>query len=313
MEKHPFAFLLLSIIAIRARRIPNQIDGLEVGEAKIGDWKSLGGTYSQYRTALEILEKYGFIKVIFTNKKKGILEKCKNLATRIATLRAIKGTVVKLLNSDIWDINFEGYGHQDRDMDNDLIATWSRLDRDEEEGRKNDKKEERKDINPPLQTSPPTPHGGGGDSCESKKEDEVPKVYACLVELAMEYFMKQRITRECPDEVRLCRAVLRATAPGFVAKDLAAVILTNYAKNLPVKEKPVNTKEAMIENNRDFANRQLPHDIESSDGSSSIRKKDVGVEVKIHKLFRIIGFLQPEDEFREALQGAINKFDLEAI
>ena len=40
IEHHPNAFLLLTIIASRARRISGNPDGLEIGEAHIGDYKN---------------------------------------------------------------------------------------------------------------------------------------------------------------------------------------------------------------------------------------------------------------------------------
>ncbi len=41
---HPNAFKLLTIIAMRARREEGNPDGLEPGEALIGDWKKTGFT-----------------------------------------------------------------------------------------------------------------------------------------------------------------------------------------------------------------------------------------------------------------------------
>ena len=40
--KHPFAFLLLTLIAERARRTYKIYDGLDVGEAYIGDHQTIG-------------------------------------------------------------------------------------------------------------------------------------------------------------------------------------------------------------------------------------------------------------------------------
>ena len=81
--KYPNAFLLLTQIALRARREPNKILGLDVGECVIGDFSNCGLTEQKYRTAKKLLEKLG-----------------------IATFKATnKGTVAKLINSDIYDIN----------------------------------------------------------------------------------------------------------------------------------------------------------------------------------------------------------------
>ena len=82
----PTAFLLLSLIANRARRT-NEKDlmvELEIGEALIGDYCSYGATESIYRTDKEYLLKHGFILTTRTDRK---------------------GTIVRLIDSDIFDIN----------------------------------------------------------------------------------------------------------------------------------------------------------------------------------------------------------------
>jgi len=82
----PTAFLLLSLIANRARRT-NEKDlmvELEIGEALIGDFCSYGATESIYRTDKEYLLKHGFI-----------------LTTRADR----RGTIVRLVDSDIFNIN----------------------------------------------------------------------------------------------------------------------------------------------------------------------------------------------------------------
>lgn len=102
-ENHPNAFLLLCLIAKRARRISGGPDGLEIGEAHIGDYQKAGiGSRKQYRTALDILIKRGAIKK---------LETCRN-RKKSATGETTVGTKVKLLKSDIWDINSEQGGHR---------------------------------------------------------------------------------------------------------------------------------------------------------------------------------------------------------
>src|SRR5277367_5646854 len=89
LEKHPNAFLLLTLIANRARRLSGKPDGLEIGECHIGDYEQCGiASRKQYRTALEILLERGHIKKVETckNRKKG--------ATGMATI----GTKEKLLS-----------------------------------------------------------------------------------------------------------------------------------------------------------------------------------------------------------------------
>jgi hypothetical protein len=80
----PLAFALLAQIAMRARwRTAFSSNGLEVGEALIGDHKSLGMTRAQYRTRVDRLEKWQLITTRTTNK----------------------GTIAKLISSFVFDIN----------------------------------------------------------------------------------------------------------------------------------------------------------------------------------------------------------------
>lgn len=86
LEERPTAFLLLSLIANRARRT-NEKDlmiDLEIGEALIGDFFAYGVTRAVYRTDKEYLIKNGFI---------------------LTTKADRRGTIVKLIDSDIFDIN----------------------------------------------------------------------------------------------------------------------------------------------------------------------------------------------------------------
>ena len=102
-SKYPFAFLLLNLIAERARRLPNDPSGLEIGEAYIGDYESIGCTRQQYRTALHVLIHRKYLTICETCRTR------KKSTTGPTTV----GTKVKLLNSDIWDMNLENT-NQDR-------------------------------------------------------------------------------------------------------------------------------------------------------------------------------------------------------
>lgn len=85
--KAPNAFILLMQIAWRAKRTNGfSAQGLGIGQALIGDYKSIGLTERKYRTAKALL-------------KKG----------RFATFKATnKGTIATLINSRVFDINEEG-------------------------------------------------------------------------------------------------------------------------------------------------------------------------------------------------------------
>lgn len=96
------AFALLAQIALRAKRTNDfSVQKLKLGEALIGDFKSIGLTRGQYREATHRLTKYGFIAIKTTNK----------------------GTVAKLINSKIFDINKEGEQPPSQPSDNHQTTT----------------------------------------------------------------------------------------------------------------------------------------------------------------------------------------------
>ena len=87
----PQAFALLCQVAMRARRTGGyNVHALEVGEALIGDHRQLGMTRRQYRTRLDRLAKAGFLTIKTTNK----------------------GTIARLVNSKVFDINSDENGQQ---------------------------------------------------------------------------------------------------------------------------------------------------------------------------------------------------------
>jgi len=84
IQHHPKAFLLLSLIAVRAKMFDGYSAlGLEKGQALIGDNKSCGLTAKEYRTAKLLLEKLNFVAFQGTNR----------------------GTIATLLDSRIYDVS----------------------------------------------------------------------------------------------------------------------------------------------------------------------------------------------------------------
>lgn len=82
----PACFVLLTQIAYRARRCGGlSVRNVGIGEALIGDYKSVGLTRQKYRTALAKLQDWGLITIKTTNK----------------------GTVAKLTGKQVFDINEE--------------------------------------------------------------------------------------------------------------------------------------------------------------------------------------------------------------
>jgi hypothetical protein len=82
----PNAFLLLTQIALRAKRTSDfNVHRLTIGQALVGDYKSIGLTERKYRTAKAQLQSWGFVTFKGTNK----------------------GTIATLLNTRVFDINEE--------------------------------------------------------------------------------------------------------------------------------------------------------------------------------------------------------------
>lgn len=67
--KYPYAYTLLTLIALRAKRA-NDIgfNNLEIGECYIGDCKTIGASQRQYRTAKQRLSTCGLATFKGTNK-----------------------------------------------------------------------------------------------------------------------------------------------------------------------------------------------------------------------------------------------------
>jgi hypothetical protein len=93
LMKFPECFILLTLIAYRARRTNDGFNphGLEIGQAVIGDYKSIGlSSEKVYRNAKKKLEIWKLAAFKGTNK----------------------GTIATILNSDVYDINEEIKGEQ---------------------------------------------------------------------------------------------------------------------------------------------------------------------------------------------------------
>ena len=129
--KYPNAFTLGAQIALRANRkgpdySPYQ---LQKGEALVGDYKSLGITRGQYRWAKKILERIQFATFRTTNR----------------------GTIAKLINSNIFDINIE----EDNQQHNYPTATKRPSNDHQTTTNKNIKEE--KELNRNKKTTNPNP------------------------------------------------------------------------------------------------------------------------------------------------------------
>ncbi len=91
LMEEPSCFMLLTQIAYRAKRTASfSLRDLTVGEALVGDYERIGLTRQKYRTSLKKLEEWGLITIRSTNR----------------------GTVAKLINKDVFDINEVEGNHQ---------------------------------------------------------------------------------------------------------------------------------------------------------------------------------------------------------
>ena len=81
---------LLNVIAYRASRNGNPVKKVKPGEALIGDFKSIGLTRQEYRTAVDNLTKWGYITTKTTNA----------------------GTIARLCNSKVYDINSKAFNQE---------------------------------------------------------------------------------------------------------------------------------------------------------------------------------------------------------
>lgn len=138
LENHPNAFLLLCLIAKRARRISGKPDGLEIGEAQIGDYRKAGiETRNKYRTALDVLIKRNHCKIVETCRKR------KTLPTDSTTGSTTIGTKVSLSRSDVYDINPENGHHRNHHRNHHRTTTEPPPNHHEQERIKNDKNDKK--------------------------------------------------------------------------------------------------------------------------------------------------------------------------
>lgn len=89
LMRHPNAFTLLSLIALRARYANSvRLDGLKIGQALIGDWEAAGLSRGQYRAALKRLVAHGYITTLGVRSLK----------------KGERGTIATITNDSIYSI-----------------------------------------------------------------------------------------------------------------------------------------------------------------------------------------------------------------
>jgi hypothetical protein len=194
MANKPFAYLLLALIAERARRTDDPLTGLKKGQAFIGDYKSIGATRGQYRHALDFLCQRKIAKVDSTSRQR------KKTTTETTT----ESTIVSLCDSTIWDINILDNNHSN----NHSTTTEQPL---------NNHKQERKKEKNEKKTTTPKPPSFVSSSSDSSS---LSLFYACLMKESMESLKpedKQFFTDHY-DEGLLEKVIAHVTSPKFKIK-----------------------------------------------------------------------------------------------
>lgn len=108
LMKDKNAYMLLTQIAHRAKRSDNIQNNLNIGDALIGDYRSIGLTEMEYRGAKTRLKNIGQITTRPTNK----------------------GTIATIIKTDIYDINIDsnnGLEIKKQQTDNEPITTNKKL------------------------------------------------------------------------------------------------------------------------------------------------------------------------------------------
>lgn len=125
--KDPNAWTLATIIAYRARRTSSfNIKNLKPGEALLGDYRNYGMTEATYRTTKKKLSEW-----------------------QIATFKSTnKGTIAKLVDNSIYDINIDGHQRTNQQAINEQTTNQSTGQQRLTKNDKNVKKESFSDSSP---------------------------------------------------------------------------------------------------------------------------------------------------------------------
>lgn len=215
-ENHPNAFLLLTLIAERARLVAGNPDGLDIGECHIGDYKKAGiSTRGQYRHALSILLARAHIKII---------ENCRT-RKKATTGTTTVGSRVKLISSTVYDFNFLSNNHR-----NDHPTTTEQPPNNHEQRTRRMKKKEEQ------QPQTPSPEGAV-------------VVFSCLQNLDLEEKHKAELSAKYSEAV-IEDAITAISEPGFKRKGSLLQVLRAACKEC---WKPNKATAGEIQKNKKFA------------------------------------------------------------
>jgi hypothetical protein len=190
--KYKNAFVLLMIIAERARRENGHPDGLTIGQCHLGSHKNYGMTDKEYRYSKKILVEHGLIKIILTSRTRKKAEQTKKLfestfgANEGANEPTTTGTLVELCNSTVWDINSDDCNHQKGERRGEPGANEGRMKGDKQERRRKKKKEKEDHPSIPSKKSEPEKRADGMSddfSFENGKQEIQPGIFLSAQDL----------------------------------------------------------------------------------------------------------------------------------
>lgn len=275
IEHQPKAYVLLNLIAFRARRISGHPDGLEIGEARIGDYKKAGfQTRDEYRHALKVLVARAHIKILETCRNR------KKAPTGTPTGSTTIGTKVIILRSDVCDINIYFEKQQNPHRNDHRTPTEPPPNPHEQERRK---KEERY-IRTPSSLPPSNPHRTPTDSKDGWREEMKRKFgEGCNEEIFEKAW--EEITQMPAGSIKSMR--------GFLSSVIDKLMIY---KELPKKEEPNRNRDEWIERNRQEA---LLFARELTNGFR-IDPNDIGVFITSKRGISCVSYaISPEEWERE--------------
>lgn len=266
---HPNAFLLLTLIAQRARRLEGLPDGLKIGQCYIGDFSQCGiDTERKYRTAKKVLEGRKHIEISETCRTR------KKTTTGVTTV----GTLVRLISSNVYDINKES-----NDDPNDDRATTERRPSDDEQERTRKNKIEKR-------TTTPTP-----------SNVVVASFYSCLDELPISNDEKLSLMKFSEDRVKLSIEFVKSKKK---PPDELTSYLIWHCKEL---KPPVSTKSSNQTEQQRFALKY--NEFLSQNGHGEVAETNVDLILSKNYMkyfmngkFTTISLLNPIDQVKKDIE-----------
>lgn len=162
LSYHPNAFVILTYIAMHARRYNGQPDGLIIGDALIGHESIHGLSRQNFRTAIEKLAEMGIIQIVSNGKRFFESDKT-SLKREKSTIKVtIKCHLVNICDSAIFDINSDGGNqHSNQQLTNSQPTGNHKQERIKKEKERIKKSHHHPEPSSPTEISIPTNDDSG--------------------------------------------------------------------------------------------------------------------------------------------------------